>query len=55
MERLQSVQSSTDCTADPASPQPQNLDPTNEISTNIEDLNDLQRLYSSRKLTYNES
>jgi hypothetical protein len=54
MERLQSVQSSTDCTADPASPQPENLNPTNEIPSNIEEMHDLQRVYS-RKPTYNEN
>jgi hypothetical protein len=54
MERLQSVQSSTDCTADPASPQPENLNPTNEIPSNIEEMNDLQKVYS-RKPTNNEN
>ncbi len=50
MDRSQSVQLSTDCNTDLESPQSQNLDPTNEIPTNIEALHDLQRVYSRKSI-----
>ncbi len=50
MDRSQSVPLSADCSTDPESPQLQNLDPTNEIPTNIEELHDLQRIYSRKSI-----
>jgi hypothetical protein len=49
IDRSQSVQSSTDSST-PESPQPQNLVSPNEISTDIEELHDLQRVYSRKSI-----
>jgi hypothetical protein len=49
IDRSQSVQSSTDSST-PESPQPQNLVSPNEISTDIEELHDLQRVYSRESI-----
>jgi hypothetical protein len=54
IDRSQSVQLSTTCSTNPESLQPENLDPTNETSSNIEELDDLQRV-NSRTPRYNEN
>lgn len=50
MDHSLSLQLSTDCGTDSESPQPQNVDPTDEISRDLEELRDLRSVYSRKSI-----